>query len=212
MKKISLFLMLCLILACGSNEKPEGYVNFDAPDGVDEYKPTTYYFIRHAEKDVNVEENPQLTFKGIKRANYWGEFFKDKELNSFYTTKFTRNYQTLIPVLHHYKGEPTVYEPKADSLFSKEFWQNTYGKNVVVVGHNNTTPAFVNEILRQEKYDIIEDGVNGNLYRVDIDEKGFIQDTLLNYEKFELPEEILKELEYLNEASEVDSQKLQEVS
>jgi len=191
--------MSCLLLACGSNEKPEGYVNFDPPTNKNKYQSTTYYFIRHAEKDLSVEDNPQLTFEGIKRANYWGEFFKNKELNSFYTTKFTRNYQTLIPILFYYKVEPEIYEPKVDSLFSQKFWNKTHGKNVIVVGHNNTTPGFVNEILRKKKYDIIEDGIHGNLYQVKIDERGFIQDTLLNYEEFDLPEEILKELEYIKE-------------
>ena len=212
MKKISILLLTCVFFACGSNEKPEGYVNFDPANNQEKYQPTTYYFIRHAEKDLSVEDNPQLTFEGIKRSNYWGEYFKDKGLNSFYTTKFTRNYQTLIPILHYYKGEPNVYEPKVDSLFSKDFWDNTEGKKVVVVGHNNTTPNFVNEILRKKKYDVIEDGVYGNLYQVEIDESGFIKDTLLQFESFELPQEILDELEYLNEANEDEAQEFQEIS
>ncbi|GEM_PF-276861 len=211
MKKVGLVLLMSLILGCGSDEKPEGYVNFNPPEGFDNYQPTTYYFIRHAEKNLAVEDNPQLTFEGIKRANYWGEFFKEKELNSFYTTKFTRNYQTLIPILHYYKGEPDVYEPKVDSLFSKEFWTATHGKKVVVVGHNNTTPEFVNEILRKEKYSEIDEKTYGNLYQVEIDKNGFIKDTLLNFEKFQLPKEIEKELEYLEEAG-FDDQEIPDLS
>lgn len=204
MKKLSLILIASILLSCGDAEKPEGYVNFNPLGSTTEYDKTTYYFIRHAEKDLTTEENPQLTFEGIKRSNYWAEYFTDKQLTAFYTTKFTRNYQTLIPIMHNFKGKPKVYELKTDSLFSETFWKDTYGKNVVVVGHNNTTPQFVNEILRKDKYTTIEDGVYGNLYKVEIDEAGFIKDTLLNFEEINLSEELLKELEYIKEAEEVE--------
>ena len=42
------------------------------------------------------------------------------------------------------------------------------GKNVLIVGHSNTTPNLVNELLGKEKYPQIEDNNNGNLYVVTI--------------------------------------------
>ena len=36
----------------------------------------------------------------------------------------------------------------------------------MVVGHSNTTPAFVNEILGEPKYDDIDDALYGFLYVV----------------------------------------------
>ena len=41
-------------------------------------KMTTYYFIRHAEKDTNDPQNkdPHLTEAGLERAQRWAEVFK----------------------------------------------------------------------------------------------------------------------------------------
>jgi broad specificity phosphatase PhoE len=194
MKKIIFFLSLAFICSCQTEEKtPKGYVNFETPAG-EEPKITNYYFIRHAEKDLTTKDNPQLTLEGVERAAFWGEYFKDKALDLFYTTKYMRNFQTVIPIVHHYKKNPTTYSVTKDSLFTEEFWKETYGKNAVIVGHSNTTHAFCNEILRAEKYSEIDEKQYGNLYHIQIDEKGKIKDTLLFFEEFELSESIRKEI------------------
>ena len=51
-----------------------------------------------------------------------------------------------------------------DSIFQKE----TKGKSVLVVGHSNTTPFFVNEILGEKKYKDMSDSDNASLYIVTI--------------------------------------------
>jgi len=40
---------------------------------------TTYYFIRHAEKEIkkNGNDNPNLSKKGLKRAVFWSDIFKN---------------------------------------------------------------------------------------------------------------------------------------
>ena len=42
---------------------------------------TTYYLIRHAEKDRTdaTNPNPSLTITGEQRAQNWAEYFKDKK-------------------------------------------------------------------------------------------------------------------------------------
>lgn len=190
MRKLFFLLATVLFIGCSNEakQKPEGYVNFDFPG---EEKSTNYYFIRHAEKETeNPEDNdPPLTLEGNKRSLYWASHFKSYDLNAFYTTPFMRNFQTAIPTLHEYQGKPNTFYPDKDSLFTKEFWHETVGKNVLVVGHNNTTPAFVNEIIRKAKYPTIDEAVFGNLYHVYIDEKGKVSDTLYSFEQFRLPEE-----------------------
>ena len=194
MKRMLILTCLVFAMACQSDkEAPKGYINFETPEGV-QPKVTNYYFIRHAEKDLTTKDDPQLTMKGVERASYWGEFFKDKALDQFYTTKYMRNFQTIIPIVHYYKKNPTNFNENRDSLFSKEFWQNTYGKNAVIVSHSNTTPAFCNEILREEKYAEISEEQYGNLYHIQIDERGKIKDTLLFFEEFELPENIRNQI------------------
>lgn len=190
MKKLLVLLLLVFSFACQSEkEAPEGYVNFDFPES-EEPKTTNYYFIRHAEKDLTTQDDPQLTVEGLERASYWGQYFRDKSLDQFYTTKYMRNFQTAIPIVHHYKKSPETFDENRDSLFSKAFWEATYGKNTIVIGHNNTTPEFCNEILRKKKYETINEKVYGNLYHIEIDATGKIKDTLLNFENFELSEAI----------------------
>ncbi len=193
MNKIISVLVVVFLVSCANEpkEKPEGYVNFDFPDQ-ENTAATNYYFIRHAEKvleDPN-DEDPQLTKLGNKRALYWSHYFKEKELDEFYTTSFMRNFQTIIPTMHEFQGKPTTYYADQDSLFTKEFWMNTAGKNVLVVGHNNTTPNFANEIIRKEKYPVISEKVYGNLYHLQIDKFGKVSDTLISIEDFKLPEEL----------------------
>ena len=40
--------------------------------------------------------------------------------------------------------------------------------NVLIVGHSNTIPTFVNELIRENAYPDIEDTNNSNLYIVNI--------------------------------------------
>ncbi|QTY26871.1 phosphoglycerate mutase family protein [Flavobacterium sp. CS20] len=145
-------------------------------------KETTYYLIRHAEKkrDNPSEKNPELSEKGFERSKYWGEYFEDKNLEMFYTTDSMRTFQTMIPIVYPYKAQVQFYEAK-DTLFTEEFWTKTYGRNTIIVGHSNTTPKFVNEIIGQDKYKPIPDSINHRLYKVKIDKDGFVvQDTFVN--------------------------------
>ena len=50
---------------------------------------TTYYLIRHAEKDRTdaSNKNPNLNDKGIERAKKWAKHFKSINLDAVYSTK-----------------------------------------------------------------------------------------------------------------------------
>ncbi len=176
------YLFAFLIVVCFACQGDKKKVRqLDIPSG-ETPKETTYYLIRHAEKIRNnsSEENPELSDKGFERSKYWGEYFEDKNLEMFYTTDFMRTFQTMIPIVYPYKDQIQFYETK-DTLFTEEFWTKTYGKKTIIVGHSNTTPQFVNEIIGQEKYKTIPDTVNHRLYKVKIDKDGFIaQDTFVN--------------------------------
>ncbi len=179
MRKSLYFLMLTILLSCGKDSKSQKALPI--PEGKTP-APTTYYLIRHAEKirsDVQ-DKNPQLSDKGFMRTKFWGEYFKDKNLQKFYTTDYMRTFQTLIPIVYPYKGDIELYEVK-DSMFTKAFWESTYGKNTIIVGHSNTTPKFVNEIIGLEKYENIPDSINHRVYRLEINEAGIVvRDTFEN--------------------------------
>ena len=129
---------------------------------------TTYYFIRHAEKQRldKTNRNPDLNYAGVKRAESWKVVFSNVKFDAVYSTDYNRTKLTAKPTADA-KGLPILlYNPR--KMYTESFQYNTKGKTVLVVGHSNTTNAFVNKILGEEKYPQIDDKNNSNLYIVTV--------------------------------------------
>ncbi|XLS30922.1 SixA phosphatase family protein [Flavobacteriaceae bacterium M23B6Z8] len=129
---------------------------------------TTYYLIRHAEKDRSdsSNKNPNLTQEGMARALNWAEVFDSITLDEIYSTNYSRTKQTAEPTAFKQKKRITYYDPS--ELDFKNFIEQTKGKKVLVVGHSNTTPWFTNQLLGEETYEAMDDSDNGGLYIVTI--------------------------------------------
>lgn len=127
---------------------------------------TTYYLIRHAEKDRSdkTNSNPELTDLGHQRALRWSSVFENVTFDAVYSTNYLRTIATAKPTASAKGLEIQFYNPR--ELYSKDFQQETLGKTVLVVGHSNTTPQFVNAILGIDRYTDIQDNNNANLYIV----------------------------------------------
>lgn len=134
---------------------------------------TTYYLIRHAEKDRTnkINKNPNLNKKGQERVKIWANYFENIDLNAVYSTQYNRTMQTAKPIAESKNLAIKNYDPVKiyDAVFQKE----TKGKKVLIVGHSNTTPSFVNKILGEKKYKKMNDRDNSSVYIVTIkgDEK-----------------------------------------
>lgn len=133
---------------------------------------TTYYLIRHAEKNRanKNDKDPFLTIKGAKRAKRWAEVLSSANINVVYTTNYNRTKETAQPTAT--KNGLRLYTYSPNKMYNEGFKYTTKGKNVLVVGHSNTTPAFVNKILGYKKYKMIEDNNNSNLYIVTVTKNG----------------------------------------
>ncbi|PQB04043.1 SixA phosphatase family protein [Aureitalea marina] len=142
---------------------------------------TTYFLIRHAEKDRSdpSNKNPGLTKKGFFRADRWADLFSSTELDAIYSTDYDRTLMTASPTARKKELEIQLYDPS--KLFSEEFQQATAGKTVLVVGHSNTTPAMVNAMIGENKYADMDDNDNGTLFVVTLmDGKSEVQILKLN--------------------------------
>jgi broad specificity phosphatase PhoE len=128
-----------------------------------QHKTTTIYFIRHAEK-VDSSKNPDLSSVGLERAAHWGKIFSETTFDAIYSTDFKRTKQTATPTAENKKLDITLYDAK--SLDFDKFKTDNLGKTILVVGHSNTTPDFVNKLINQNVYAAIEDTTFGNLYIV----------------------------------------------
>lgn len=129
---------------------------------------TTFYFIRHAEKDRSDKTNrdPHLTEVGQSRANHWNEILKHIDFDAVYSTNYHRTKETAFPTANRCKTDLTIYD--ANDLDGEKLKSINKGKTVLIVGHSNTTSQFVNSVMGQEKYSDIDDDNNGNLYIVTI--------------------------------------------
>lgn len=135
-----------------------------------ETETTTYYLIRHAEKDRTdkTNRNSNLNENGLKRAKKWAEYFKNIDIDAVYSTNYNRTIQTATPTAKSKNLEIINYNPR--KMYDSIFEQNTKGKTVLVVGHSNTTPVFANKILGEKKYEFMNDNDNSSLFIVTIKE------------------------------------------
>lgn len=129
---------------------------------------STFYLIRHAEKDRTDPENPdpELNQDGLGRAIKWAEVFDPVMLDAIYTTNYERTMMTASPTAVKKNLDYAFYDPR--ELDIEAFKIENLGKNVLVVGHSNTTPQMVNSLLGQQKYDSMDDYDNASLYVVRI--------------------------------------------
>ena len=124
------------------------------------------YLIRHAEKDRSdpLNKNPHLNKRGIERSLLWNGYFENKEVNSIYSTNYNRTIETVLPVSLAKGIKPIIYS--ASNINYESFLKKEKGNTVIVVGHSNTIPGFVNKLIEDDYYKQINDTVNSNLYIV----------------------------------------------
>ncbi len=157
MKRIVLFLVVVLVTVSVHSQDSEATT-------------TTYYLIRHAEKDRSdkTNKNPHLTEQGKQRAENWSNVLKHVKFDMVYSTDYNRTKETAAPTAKHNNLDITLYHPRTFNL--EDFVKATTGKTVLIVGHSNTTPMFANGLLGANTYEMIADDNNANLYIVTLTE------------------------------------------
>ena len=129
---------------------------------------STFYLIRHAEKvrTNKSDTDPALNENGIIRALNWKEFFIDKDISKIYSTNYKRTLETVKPIKEALGLNTILYSPS--NIDYKNFISSNKDEIVLVVGHSNTIPDFVNELINDQVYTQIDDLNNSNLYIVNL--------------------------------------------
>lgn len=130
----------------------------------------TVILLRHAEKDISVgadKVNPDLTAEGKLRAQKLVKTISRYKPNAIYSSDYIRTKATVAPLAEKRKLTVQIYDPRkldelADSIMAGK------AKCVVVVGHNNTTPALANLLLKQEKYQTLPETEYGKIWVIKI--------------------------------------------
>lgn len=129
---------------------------------------TTYYLIRHSEKDSSDKnnKNPELSKKGKERAKKWSNIFDELKLDAIYSTDYNRTLQTAAVTAKNKKLTIKKYHPRNLNLNS--FLNETKGKSILIVGHSNTIPSLTNKLIGNGKYLNMDEDDYDNLYLVTI--------------------------------------------
>lgn len=148
-----IFTLILVLVSCKSDPQKSSEI-------------TKYYFIRHAEKDTSNpdDKDPELTPEGVERSKKWAEVFKEVPFDLIYSSDYKRTTSTAQRVADAQGKEVLLYD--AGKLNDQEFRQKTKGMTVLVVGHSNSNPDFVNYIIDEDKYGDIEDKESGSLFIV----------------------------------------------
>ena len=154
-KSILIFVFILGLLGCEEEPKIADTVS-------------TFYFIRHAEKDRSDSENidPELTQKGLGRAMHWAEILDEVPIDAIYSTDYERTQMTAAPMAVKKNLTVQIYDPRLIDI--EQFKAENLNKKVFIVGHSNSTPEFVNKMIGQDKYGQIDDRQNGSLFIVEI--------------------------------------------
>lgn len=133
---------------------------------------STFYLIRHAEKvrTDKSDKDPKLNEYGMLRAIKWQEYFSDKNISKIYSTNYKRTLETVKPIQESSDIIPIIYSPS--DIDYKNFIMSNKIEVVLIVGHSNTIPDFVNGLISENVYSQIDDLNNSNLYVVNICESG----------------------------------------
>jgi len=124
-------------------------------------KTTTIYLIRHAEKQDDTK-NTNLSPEGFERAENWKKYFEETQIDAFYSSGFQRARHTCQPMAFSRDIDISIYKNHLMDL--KKIINENKGKTVLIVGHSNRIPTFINTLLGEEKYSEILEPEFGNLY------------------------------------------------
>jgi phosphohistidine phosphatase SixA len=134
-----------------------------------QHKKMTVILFRHAEKDLTNpnDPNPQLSAEGNLRAEKLIGIVNKYNPDVIYSTDYIRTRSTVRPLARSRRAMTLIYDPRnlqqmRDLVLSGKF------QRIVIVGHNNTTPALVNMLTNQDKYKTLPETEYGKMWIVKI--------------------------------------------
>lgn len=129
---------------------------------------STFILVRHAEKVVSENRDPELSETGKIRAEKLNNILESVQINAIYTTDFIRTKSTVRPIAESKNITPRIYNPSELSAFGDLIVKRHSGETVLVSGHSNTTPALLNVLTGSEEYESLDESEYDWVYIVDL--------------------------------------------
>lgn len=132
-------------------------------------KTTTYYIVRHAEKEggatMAMTADPPLSAEGQKQALDLKNFLRNKNIKTIYSTNYARTVATAEPTRLLYGVTLKTYDPRKNDQLVQELKVISDG-NVLVVGHSNTVDDVVNGLMGTSELTDLPDTEYGSIFIV----------------------------------------------
>lgn len=133
---------------------------------------TTILLVRHAEKE-GAGRDPVLSKKGSERADNLRKKLSGYSIKEIYSTPFKRTLNTAKPTADALGIEIKEYMPQKDmSQFLDSIIEENRGHTVLIVGHSNTTPILVNQLIGEDKLTALNEDDYGDLFIVTVSKTG----------------------------------------
>jgi|TARA_B100001059_G_scaffold220263_1_gene242080 broad specificity phosphatase PhoE len=154
---------------------------------------TTIIFVRHAEKNLSVEDDPELTEAGQRRVFELTRQMKDADvvagIDAIYSTPFRRNLATVEPLSELLELPINLYNKNEYESVLETILDKHKGKIILVVGHSDTLANLMAELGASKSVPVIADNEYDNIYIVSIPWFGKTKTIRLRYGKPYDPDE-----------------------
>jgi broad specificity phosphatase PhoE len=132
-------------------------------------KSTTYYIVRHAEKEggaaMSMVSDPPLSAEGERQALDLKNFLQQQKIKTIYSTNYARTMATAEPTRQFYGITLKMYDARNNDRLVEEL-KNISDGNVLVVGHSNTVDDIVNGLTGRAEMTDLADNEYGNAFIV----------------------------------------------
>jgi len=126
---------------------------------------TTYYVVRHAEKEVqqsNMTSDVPLSKEGGERAVALGKQLENKKIRHLFSTNTIRTTSTAKPLSEATRIPVELYNPGDTNFINR--MKALDGGNVLIVGHSNTVDNIVNGLMNKPVLKDLPDTQYGDLF------------------------------------------------
>jgi broad specificity phosphatase PhoE len=141
---------------------------------------TTVIVLRHAERFA-IGEDPGLTPEGETRAQRLAQLLARQRLAAIYVSDTARTQATAAPLAAVARLTPIVRPGRDVEGVLEDIGERFVGRTVVIVGHSNTVPQFVERLTRGELTPAVEDDEFDVIYIVTVTRFGPPSVTTLRY-------------------------------
>ncbi len=159
--KGGIVLLSALLFSCTQKDTQDNYVALAT--SFEEAKPQIIFLVRHAEKADDGTKDPDLNKIGQERAQKLAAMLQTAEIQGIYSSPYKRTQQTGQPLADSLRLTIQEYNPSKPEEV-KQIIDSATGKNLLIVGHSNTTPTVVNYLLGEEKYSQLDEAEYDKLF------------------------------------------------